>query len=346
MRKVVYHSVLTCIIAILNITFAHANSIESLQQKAFKEDANAQYLLGLAFETGDGVARDITEATKWYQKASIHGHRAAMHNYAMALQFGRGVSKNPSKAALVYTQLAALGDQTAYGKLAKLYESDSVVFSALDNAVLWYALASEYDQSYLAGYDHVLQMQFDRRQAKQMAELHQRERADTIVVTPVALQPTPKPENHFGLVGYLTTITVTVLFGCALFALRKKGYRLTFSRLPQDPTELYQDQADIIARQKKQLLTLYQQLKKQKSLQDSAPSYIRYPVGTLAEAYLRFGFSQAQIHNLTPAQVKARYKQLSRIYHPDTRGSDEEMKQLNSALKTILDRLKKTQNIH
>jgi len=31
-----------------------------------------------------------------------------------------------------------------------------------------------------------------------------------------------------------------------------------------------------------------------------------------------------------------RYKQLCKIYHPDLKGSDEEMKRLNSALKIIL----------
>ncbi len=346
MKKVVYHSLLSCMIALFTVTFAHADSIESLQQKALKEDANAQYLLGLAFETGDGVARDMTEATKWYQKASIHGHRAAMHNYAMALQFGRGVSKNPSKAALVYTQLAALGDQTAYGKLAKLYESDSVDFSALDNAVLWYALASEYDQSYQTGYEQVLQTQFDRRQAKQIAELHQREQADTMIIEPKPSKPFTQPDRDFGLVGYFTVIATMVLLATAVFALRKKGYQLTFSRAQHEPAEQYQDQAEIIARQKKQIHMLYQQLKKLKAAQDSVAPHHRYPTSDLAEAYLRFGFSQSQIRNLTPAQVKARYKQLSRVYHPDTRGSDEEMKQLNAALQTILDKLKQTQKIH
>jgi hypothetical protein len=342
MKKVVYRSLLSCMIALFTVTFAHADSIESLQQQAFKEDANAQYLLGLAFETGDGVARDVTEATRWYQKASVHGHRAAMHNYAMALQFGRGINKNPSKAALVYTQLAALGDQTAYGKLAKLYDSDSVEYSALDNAVLWYALASKYDQSYQADYEKVLQTQFDRRQAKQMAELHQREQADSISAEPIAWKPSSPAETGFGLFGYLTSLTITISFGIALFVLRKQGYRLAFSRPQQEPTEHNQDPADIIARQKKQIQLLYQQLKKQKA----APSTSRYPISTLDEAYLRFGFSQAQIRNLTPAQVKARYKQLSRVYHPDTRGSDEEMKQLNAALQTILDKLNQTQKIH
>ncbi|MDF5305812.1 DnaJ domain-containing protein, partial [Vibrio parahaemolyticus] len=33
--------------------------------------------------------------------------------------------------------------------------------------------------------------------------------------------------------------------------------------------------------------------------------------------------------------VKLRYRQLSKLYHPDTRGSEEEMKRLNQAFKII-----------
>ncbi|MGT0150176.1 DnaJ domain-containing protein [Vibrio metschnikovii] len=39
--------------------------------------------------------------------------------------------------------------------------------------------------------------------------------------------------------------------------------------------------------------------------------------------------------------IKQRYKQLSKIYHPDLQGSEEEMKRLNGAMKIINQRLTK-----
>ncbi|MBO0237122.1 DnaJ domain-containing protein, partial [Vibrio parahaemolyticus] len=33
--------------------------------------------------------------------------------------------------------------------------------------------------------------------------------------------------------------------------------------------------------------------------------------------------------------IKLRYRQLSKLYHPDTRGSEEEMKRLNHAFKLV-----------
>ncbi|MEF1291946.1 DnaJ domain-containing protein, partial [Vibrio sp. M260118] len=47
-----------------------------------------------------------------------------------------------------------------------------------------------------------------------------------------------------------------------------------------------------------------------------------------------FGFNPSKIPD--EKQIKARYKQLCKVYHPDLKGSEEEMKRLNQALKVIL----------
>lgn len=46
-----------------------------------------------------------------------------------------------------------------------------------------------------------------------------------------------------------------------------------------------------------------------------------------------FGYSPEQIPNQTA--IKRRFRQLSKIYHPDSGGADQEMKRLNQALKII-----------
>ena len=45
------------------------NEIKSLLGKAENGNANAMYLVGLAYEAGDGVEADITEAVQWMKGA-------------------------------------------------------------------------------------------------------------------------------------------------------------------------------------------------------------------------------------------------------------------------------------
>lgn len=43
-----------------------------LQQTAEQDDADSQYILGLCYEFGNGVRKDIPKAIEWYQLASEH----------------------------------------------------------------------------------------------------------------------------------------------------------------------------------------------------------------------------------------------------------------------------------
>ncbi len=101
------------------LSFSSLASIAQLEQQAQLNNAEAQYRLGLAYETGEGVRRDLSLAAHWYQQASENGHRAATYNYAQALEYGRGIKSNPAKAVLLYTKLAAEGDPSTYGKIAR-----------------------------------------------------------------------------------------------------------------------------------------------------------------------------------------------------------------------------------
>ena len=53
------------------------NEFKSLLEKAENGDANAMYLVGLAYEAGDGVEADITEAVQWMKGADELGNKDA-----------------------------------------------------------------------------------------------------------------------------------------------------------------------------------------------------------------------------------------------------------------------------
>ena len=82
-----------------------------------------------------------------------------------------------------------------------------------------------------------------------------------------------------------------------------------------------------LKKQKSQIETLYRHVKN-----TSTASSTNDEALTLSCAL--FGFNPAKIPE--QKQIKVRYKQLCKVYHPDLQGSDDEMKRLNQALKIIL----------
>ena len=53
------------------------NEFKNLLKKAENGDANAMYLIGLAYEAGDGVEADINEAVAWMKGADELGNKDA-----------------------------------------------------------------------------------------------------------------------------------------------------------------------------------------------------------------------------------------------------------------------------
>ncbi|WP_154115681.1 J domain-containing protein [Vibrio cincinnatiensis] len=111
-----------------------------------------------------------------------------------------------------------------------------------------------------------------------------------------------------------------------------------YPRLPQSPhlsqVDQLHEQARIIQQQKRQLEKLYRELTRRQQQQNHQQHEQQWIV-----ACALFGFSPDQLPN--EQAIKARYKQLSKIYHPDAQGSDEEMKHLNHSLNLILQKRNK-----
>jgi uncharacterized protein len=50
---------------------------EEMRREAEQGDAGAQYNLGIAYANGQGVPKDIEQATAWWRKAAEQGHESA-----------------------------------------------------------------------------------------------------------------------------------------------------------------------------------------------------------------------------------------------------------------------------
>jgi len=65
-----------------------------IQQQAYLGDADAQYKLADIFQKGKGVAKNITHAFYWYQKAAQQGNLPAQFNVWYAYLTGEGTQEN------------------------------------------------------------------------------------------------------------------------------------------------------------------------------------------------------------------------------------------------------------
>ena len=75
--------------------------------------AQAQYRIGSLYESGLGVTRDFTEASKWYRRAARQGHVIAQHMVGLTYAYGLGVPRDVVTAHMWLDLAAANGDMNA-----------------------------------------------------------------------------------------------------------------------------------------------------------------------------------------------------------------------------------------
>jgi uncharacterized protein len=95
--------------------FAH------LLRAALKGDINAQFMLGLAYELGRGVAQDYAEAARWHQKAADAGNPSAQAHLGKLYAEGRGLRRDAAAALKWYARAAVQGDSLAQTNLGCMY---------------------------------------------------------------------------------------------------------------------------------------------------------------------------------------------------------------------------------
>ncbi|MBQ3772005.1 MAG: sel1 repeat family protein, partial [Bacteroidaceae bacterium] len=84
-------------------------AIEYLQKAADMGHDNAQNLLGICFETGEGVEQNHEKAIELYTKASKQGNEYAPYNLARYYGKGEGIEQDYEKAVELYTEAARRG---------------------------------------------------------------------------------------------------------------------------------------------------------------------------------------------------------------------------------------------
>lgn len=95
-------------------------AFEYYLKAARQGDAEAQFYLGLCYNYGDGVEKDLSEAVKWYRKAADQGDALAQYNLGICYDNGYGVEKDLSEAVIWFRKAADQGLAEAQNMLRKL----------------------------------------------------------------------------------------------------------------------------------------------------------------------------------------------------------------------------------
>ena len=89
------------------VTSGYANTFNEIEKRANQGDAEAQCILGVMYEDGEGVARDDAKAIYWYEKSAEQGYVSAQFLLAVMYKNEKGVAPNLTKAAYWYGKAAA-----------------------------------------------------------------------------------------------------------------------------------------------------------------------------------------------------------------------------------------------
>ena len=100
----------------------YAHAFRLFEPLAANGDANAQFMLGLMYANGHGVAQNFYEAAKMYRRAGNQGHIGAQVNLGSLFDecLGNGPC-NSEEAANWYRRAADSGDAVAQYNLGVMY---------------------------------------------------------------------------------------------------------------------------------------------------------------------------------------------------------------------------------
>ncbi|MCZ6720233.1 MAG: tetratricopeptide repeat protein [Alphaproteobacteria bacterium] len=123
----------------------YAAAHKEWQSPAETGNVDAQYHLGLLYQTGRGVPKDDVQALHWYRKAADKGHADAANNLGVMYHGGYGVVQDFAEAGRWYRRAADRGNATAQYNLGLLYLGGRGVARSSFDAAEWFrkAAASE-----------------------------------------------------------------------------------------------------------------------------------------------------------------------------------------------------------
>jgi TPR repeat protein len=126
----------------------YESAFRLLQPLAEQGDADAQFVLGVMYDNGEGVPQDYVEAAKWYRRAAEQGYAAAQFSlgtmYLYPNDYGvlYGVLQDYAEAARWYRLAAEQGYDSAQTQLGFMYDRGRGIMQDYILAHMWFNLAA------------------------------------------------------------------------------------------------------------------------------------------------------------------------------------------------------------
>jgi TPR repeat protein len=115
------------------------SEFDRLRIRAHLGGADSQLLVGYAYDTGEGTAKDPAAAVKWYRKAAEQGHPKAFGLLGQKYRIGVGVDRDLVQANVFFTLGSRRGEMLAVD-LVRLTErelSDEQIAESRRLADVW-----------------------------------------------------------------------------------------------------------------------------------------------------------------------------------------------------------------
>jgi TPR repeat protein len=122
---------------------ASAPELSDLQKRAASGDPGAQYALGKAYESGNGVSKRADLAAVWYRKSAEQGNEKAQNALGALYWSGDGIEKDKAEAVRWYRKSARQGNSNAMFNLGAAYYNGEGVGVDDTLAFSWFLLSSE-----------------------------------------------------------------------------------------------------------------------------------------------------------------------------------------------------------
>ena len=133
----------TAMVCSVSCTETSNEKIQKWRIAAEQGDADAQFELGWAYDTGEGIDQDYREAVRWYREAAEQGNASAQYNLGVAYGTGEGIDQDYREAVRWYREAAEQGNARAQYNLGVAYGKGEGIDQDRPEAVRWYRKAAE-----------------------------------------------------------------------------------------------------------------------------------------------------------------------------------------------------------
>ena len=175
--------------------------LPELQKLAAAGNPRACLLLGVRYETGDGVKQDYEQARKLYEQAAAGGVAEGTYRLGKFFQDGLGVEANPYRARDLYQQAAMAGFPLAQYNLGAMLAGAHGVGRDYVEGLAWLIIArrNKFDAD---GERRLRAFLADRPETIAAAELRAEELRQQIDVARGLKLPKPTPAVESALVPF------------------------------------------------------------------------------------------------------------------------------------------------